>query len=143
VKEWNDDENLSQKLETSIEFKDPILISESSSGPGLVSNPDIINNIWITKSIKTAKYDILSSTTLDLIAAEYEDFDILSFSESWLNSNHTDESIKLLNLHTPFRSDRGPHKMGGGVVVYIRDNINVTRRFDLGMDNLEVCRGVY
>ena len=51
---------------------------------------------------------------LDLIAAEYEDFDILSFSESWLNSNHTDESIKLLNFHTPFRSDRGPHKMGGG-----------------------------
>ena len=27
--------------------------------------------------------------------------------------------------------------MGGGVVVYIRDNINVTRRFDLEMDNLE------
>ena len=67
MKEWNDDENLSQKLETSIEFKDPILISESSSGPGLVSNPDIINNIWITKSIKTAKYDILSSTTSDFI----------------------------------------------------------------------------
>jgi hypothetical protein len=28
-------------------------------------------------------------------------------------------------------------KWEGGVVVYIRDNINVTRRFDLEMDNLE------
>ena len=46
-------------------------------------------------------------------------------------------SIKLLNFHTPFRSDWGPHKMGGRVVVYIRDNINVTRRFGLEMDNLE------
>jgi hypothetical protein len=27
--------------------------------------------------------------------------------------------------------------MGGRVVVYIRDNINVTRRFGLEMDNLE------
>lgn len=62
---------------------------------------------------------------------------ILSFSESWLNSNNTDESITLLNFHTPFRSDRGPYKIGGGVVVYTRDNINVTRRSDLEMDNLE------
>ena len=28
--------------------------------------------------------------------------------------------------------------MGGGIIVYIRDNINVTHRFDLEMDNLEV-----
>jgi hypothetical protein len=48
------DENLSQKLEeTSIEFKDPILISESSSGPRLVSNPDIINNIWELAFVST------------------------------------------------------------------------------------------
>jgi hypothetical protein len=52
-------------------------------------------------------------------AAEYDDFDISSFSESWLNSNHTDQSIKLLNFHTPFRSDRGPHKMGNPDIINI------------------------
>ena len=51
---------------------------------------------------------------LDIIAAEYEDFDILSFSETWLNENITDDSIKLLNFQLPFRKDRGPDKLGGG-----------------------------
>ena len=32
---------------------------------------------------------------LNLISAEYADFDIQSFSESWLNRSHTDESLKL------------------------------------------------
>ena len=44
---------------------------------------------------------------LDLITAEYEDFDILSFSESWLNDSITDDSINILNYHSPFRKDRG------------------------------------
>ncbi|CAC5418692.1 unnamed protein product [Mytilus coruscus] len=47
---------------------------------------------------------------LDLIEAEYDEFDILAFTESWLNNNNTDESIKLLNYHSPFRRDRGPQK---------------------------------
>ena len=68
---------------------------------------------------------------LDLITAEYADFDILSFSESWLNRSHTDESLKLSNYQTPFRNDRGPSKSGGGVILYVKDNINVSRRDDL------------
>jgi hypothetical protein len=55
---------------------------------------------------------------LDLISAEYADFDILSFSESWLNRSHTGESLKLSNYQTPFRKDRGPNKSGGGVGNY-------------------------
>ena len=74
---------------------------------------------------------------LDLISAEYADFDILSFSESWLNRSHTDESLKLLNYQTPFRKDRGPNKSGGGVILYVKGNINVSRRDDLDFDDLE------
>ena len=126
-----------------------LIISGLETNPGPEDDSDIrigsLNSIDVSSfcdkfssSVSFLHLNIQSIIPkLDLIAAEYEDFDILSFSESWLNSNHTDESIKLLNFHTPFRSDRGPHKMGGGVVVYIRDNINVTRRFDLEMDNLE------
>ncbi|CAC5407086.1 unnamed protein product [Mytilus coruscus] len=51
---------------------------------------------------------------IDLIQAEYSEFDILVFTETWLNINHEDESIKLLNYQNPFRRDRGPHEAGGG-----------------------------
>jgi hypothetical protein len=50
---------------------------------------------------------------LDLISAEYADFDILSFSESWLNRSHTDESLKLSKYQTPFRKDRDSNKSWG------------------------------
>ncbi|CAC5370554.1 unnamed protein product [Mytilus coruscus] len=74
---------------------------------------------------------------LDLIEAEYDEFDILAFTESWLNNNNTDESIKLLNYHSPFRRDRGPQKTGGGVVVYVKNNLVAHRRQEIEMDNLE------
>ena len=50
---------------------------------------------------------------LDLISAEYADFDILTFSESWLNRSHTDESLKLSKYQTPFRKDRDSNKSWG------------------------------
>ena len=53
---------------------------------------------------------------LDFISAEYAAFDILSFSESWLNRSYMDESLKLSNYQTPFRKDRGPNKSGEGVL---------------------------
>ncbi|CAC5418458.1 unnamed protein product [Mytilus coruscus] len=74
---------------------------------------------------------------LELIQAEYSDFDILAFSETWLNNNHTDESIKILNYQNPFRRDRGPHKAGGGIIVYVKNYIHVQRRTDIESANLE------
>ena len=49
---------------------------------------------------------------LDLIAAEYTDFDILSFTESWLKDTNTADSIELFNYQIPFRKDRVGHKNG-------------------------------
>jgi hypothetical protein len=43
----------------------------------------------------------------------------------WLWTIYNNISIKLLNFHTPFRSDWGPHKMKGRVVVYIRDMFQI------------------
>lgn len=74
---------------------------------------------------------------LELISAEYENFDVLSFSESWLNDNHSDNSIKLSNYQAPFRHDRGPDKVGGGVVVFVKEYIHATRRHDLETNDLE------
>ncbi|VDI33784.1 Hypothetical predicted protein [Mytilus galloprovincialis] len=63
---------------------------------------------------------------LDLILAEYEHFDILSFTETWLNGNNSSDSVELLNYQKPFRKDRGRMKSGGG------------RRDDLEVPGVEV-----
>ena len=75
---------------------------------------------------------------LDLIIAEYEDFDILSFTETWLNNNSSDDSIELLNYQKAFRKDRNDGRVGGGVVVYVKENIHAYRRDDLEPHNIEV-----
>lgn len=74
---------------------------------------------------------------LDLIYAEYEHFDIMSFTETWLKGDNSDDSIELLNFQKPFRRDRGPEKNGGGVVVYIKENIYAYRRPDLEVNGIE------
>jgi hypothetical protein len=83
-----------------------LIISGLETNPGPEDDSDIsigsLNSIDVSSfcdkfslSVSFLHLNIQSIIPkLDLIAAEYEDFDILSFSESWLNSNHTDESIK-------------------------------------------------
>ncbi|CAC5379801.1 unnamed protein product [Mytilus coruscus] len=41
------------------------------------------------------------------------------------------------NIEQPFRRDRGPQKTGGGVVVYVKNNLVAHRRQEIEMDNLE------
>ena len=57
---------------------------------------------------------------LDLIDAEYTDFDILSFTESWLKDTNTADSIELLNYQIPFRNDRGGDKKGGVLLFMLK-----------------------
>ena len=47
-------------------------------------------------------------------------FDIFRVSESWLDRTVCDADI-LIPGYTTFRQDRGPHKKGGGVLVYVKD----------------------
>ena len=75
---------------------------------------------------------------LDLIAAEYTDFDILSFTESWIKDTNTADSIELLNYQIPFRKDGDGNNKGGGIVVYVKDNIYTMRRFDLEIQDIEM-----
>ena len=49
---------------------------------------------------------------LDLIYAEYEHFDILSFTETWLKGDNSDDFTELLNFQKPFRRERDQRKIG-------------------------------
>ena len=73
---------------------------------------------------------------LDLIAAESEAYDLIIISESWLKPEIRSDSISLTNFHSPFRRDRCD-RPGGGVVIYVRDNIYCKRRSDLELQGLE------
>ncbi|CAC5397547.1 unnamed protein product [Mytilus coruscus] len=118
--------------------------SDYEPSPDSSINSNHLSNFYdlFSKSLSFLHLNIQSlAPKLDLIAAEYEEFDILAFTESWLNSSHTDDSINLLNFHSPFRRDRGPQKPGVGVVVYVKNNLNVRRRPDLEFDELEAICG--
>ena len=47
-------------------------------------------------------------------------YDIFTISESWLDSTICDADI-LIPEYTTFRQDRGPHKRGGGLLVYVKN----------------------
>ena len=60
----------------------------------------------------------------------------MCFTETWLNPNIADDDIKFSDYRPPFRRDRsdGP---GGGICVYVTNNIYATRRTDLELNDIE------
>ena len=80
--------------------------------------------------------NIQSLTPKDLVRAESTAYDVMIFTESWLNPIVSNETIAIENFHDPIRYDR-TDRIGGGVAMYIRDNIFFKRRSDLEIANLE------
>ncbi|CAC5369458.1 unnamed protein product [Mytilus coruscus] len=76
---------------------------------------------------------------LELIAADYSCHEILSFTESWLSSQVSNEAILLPGYKTPFRRDRFG-KVGVGcysICVYVKNNLNCSERRDLVVCDIE------
>ena len=63
-------------------------------------------------------------------------FDVLAFTETWLDTNTSSSDITLSNYQTPFRKDRLADRHGG-VIVYVKDTIIARRRQDLEVNDLE------
>ena len=72
---------------------------------------------------------------INQIMAEYSFYDILSFTESWLNHSISDDDVTIPTFNI-FRNDRAD-RIGGGVVVFVKDNINCKPRPDLQFGNVE------
>jgi hypothetical protein len=74
-----------------------------------------------------------------MISAEYSCHDILSFTESWLSENtSTDQQCLEIPDYkfSPFRRDRS-NKVGGGVIVYVKNTVNCIIRSDLHVGSIE------
>ena len=73
---------------------------------------------------------------MDLLQTELYNFDIMAFTETWLNTSVANEDIMLPSFHHPERKDR-INDSHGGVLVYVKDSINKIRRNDLEIARLE------
>ena len=73
---------------------------------------------------------------IDLIKCEAHAYDILVYSESWLKPEIKDDDIFFQNFMPPYRTDR-LERIGGGVVMYVRDTFLCRRRDDLEIRGLE------
>ena len=62
---------------------------------------------------------------VNLVMGGAKSFDILSFSETWLNDMVIGDEI-LMPAYSCLRRDR-QRKAGGGVAIYCRDSINFTK----------------
>ncbi len=64
------------------------------------------------------------------------DFDIIAISETWLKDNVPDTELDLNGYQLPFCRHRGSR--GGGVMVYVKDEIVAIERPDLNLPNVEM-----
>ena len=73
---------------------------------------------------------------LDLVETESLAYDIMVYSESWLKPTISNDSVTIANFHKPFRCDRD-ERLGGRVIIYVREFYYCKRRNDLEIINLE------
>ena len=72
---------------------------------------------------------------LSQIELKSKDIDIITISETWLSSDVFDNKIRLQGFHKPIRKDRDGE--GGGVAIYVKNNLILKPRPDLDIQNLE------
>ena len=74
------------------------------------------------------------------ILAHECDYDVIAITETWLNNNTlaNEEDLFIQNYHTILRKDRSNNMRGGGVAVYVRDSVRITRLFDIEPVDLEL-----
>ena len=76
---------------------------------------------------------------LDILEAEMQQYDIVVFTESWLNPNISNNDIRIANFDPPYRKDRD-NRIGGGVAIYVRKGVTSTRRDDMTHGDIEaIC----
>ena len=109
-----------------------LLCGDIETNPGPVSSFSNIN-----QHLSIVHYNVQSFYhKQDILFAELQDFDILSFTETWLGDTTSTDDIIFENFNKPFRQDRGTDNYGG-ILVYVKSNLYAVRRFDIEVPNVE------
>jgi hypothetical protein len=72
---------------------------------------------------------------IDILYTGLRDFDIICFTETWLNESIPSSNILFDGFHQPIRKDRTDSH--GGVAIYVNENISFKRRHELELNNVE------
>ena len=95
------------------------------------------NNTIQMSSMKIAHSNINSiRNKIDDITVELTDYDIICISETKLNASIPSSNLMINSYHIPIRKDRD-YNNGGGLIVYIKNNIFFKRRDDLESNSIE------
>ena len=101
------------------------------------SSSSMTDNLNLSHHLSFVHYNVQSiSSKLDIIYSELLDFDILAFSETWLNPDISTDDLLLDSFNKPERKDR-PADSHGGVMVYVKEGLHYKRRHDLEPNRTE------
>ena len=82
-------------------------------------------------------YNVQSLVTkLVLLTTELSEFDILAFTETWLNPSVPTNDLTINSYRIPECKDR-PGDSHGGVIIYVKNSIHYTRRQELELRGVE------
>jgi len=94
-------------------------------------------NLSATNHLSFVHYNVQSLVhKLDILNTGLHEFDIIAFSETWLNDSVLSSDIMFNGFHLPIRKDR-PLDSHGGVLIYVNENIAFKRRSDLELNHIE------
>ena len=97
----------------------------------------IFDLLPLNHNLSFVHYNVQSIyTKLEILQAELIEFDILAFSETWLNRSVDTEDLILGSYQSPERKDREGDDHGG-VIIYVKEGIYYKRRNDLEIQGLE------
>lgn len=111
-------------------------VSSVSSTSTSMSN-SLFSSLNLSHNLSFVHYNVQSILTkLDTLYAELYGFDILAFTETWLNPSVGSCDLLLESYCEPERKDR-PGDSHGGLMIYIKEGLRYKRRDDLEPRNIE------
>ena len=114
--------------------------ASTSSDSNMSDSPttSILHSSALSKHLSFIHYNVQSIVPkLDILFTELCDFDILAFTESWLNASVPDEDLSFQLYHKPERKDRVGNSYGG-VILYVRESLILyIRRRDIEPNGIE------
>ena len=114
----------------------PATVSTSSIS-SLASVSTAFNFSKLSNHLSVVHYNVQSLVPkLDLLTIELSEFDILAFTETWLNPSVRTNDLNIDSYRIPERKDRQGDSHGG-VILYVKNNIHYTRRQDLELRGVE------
>ena len=110
--------------------------SISSDSMSVSTDISALHSSVLSKHLSFIHYNVQSILPkFDILFTELCDFDILAFSETWLNASITDDDISHQLYHKPERKDRADGY--GGVLLYVKETLQYKRRRDIEPNGIE------